>query len=71
MHFQDMVVEQVGGYFGQETVSFDVDQTVFQPADFPGGFLQIEPTRATLQFRNTIAADLLLQLDALSVVAFP
>lgn len=67
MHFQDMLVEQVAGYFGQETVAFEVDQTVFQPSDFPGGFLQIEPTRATLQFRNTIAADLRLQLDALSV----
>ena len=67
MHFQDMFVEQIAGYFGQETVAFDVDQTVFQPADFPGGFLQIEPTRAKLQFRNTIAADLRLQLDALSL----
>ena len=67
MHFQDMLVEQVAGYFGQETVAFEVDQTVFQPSDFPGGILQIEPTRATLQFRNTIAADLRLQLDALSV----
>lgn len=67
MHFQDMFVEQVAGYFGQETVAFEVDQTVFPPADFPGGFLQIEPTRAVLQFRNTIAADLRLQLDALSV----
>jgi hypothetical protein len=67
MNFQDMFVEQVGGYFGQETVAFDVDKTVFQPADFPSGFLQIEPTRAKLQFRNTIAADIRLQLDALSV----
>lgn len=67
MHFQDMFVEQVAGYFGQETVAFEVDQDVFQPADFPGGFLEIEPTRALLQFRNTIAADLRLQLDALSV----
>ena len=45
MNFQDMFVEQVGGYFGQETVAFDVDKTVFQPADFPR-VLQIEPTRA-------------------------
>ena len=34
MHFQDMVVEQVGGYFGQETVAFDVDQTVFPTRGF-------------------------------------
>jgi hypothetical protein len=67
MHFQDMLVEQVSGYFGQETVAFDVDQELFNPTDFPGGFLQIEPTRALLEFRNTIAADLRLQLDALTV----
>ena len=67
MHFQNMLVEQVAGYFGQETVAFDVNQTIYQPEEFPGGFLQIEPTRAKLQFRNTIAADLRLQLDALSV----
>lgn len=67
MHFQGMLVEQVAGYFGQETVAFDAEQQVFHPNDFPSGFLQIEPTRAVLQFRNTIAADLRLQLDALSV----
>ena len=67
MHFQDMLVEQVSGYFGQETVAFDVEQELFNPTDFPGGFLQIEPTRALLEFRNTIAADLRLQLDALTV----
>lgn len=67
MHFQGMLVEQVAGYFGQETEAFDAEQQVFNPNDFPSGFLQIEPTRAVLQFRNTIAADLRLQLDALSV----
>lgn len=67
MHFQEMLVEQVAGYFGQETVAFDTEQQVFHPNDFPSGFLQVEPTRATLQFRNTIAADLRLQLDALTV----
>lgn len=67
MHFQDMFVEQVAGYFGQEVIAFGVDQNVFQPSDFPSGFLQVEPTRAKLQFRNTVAADLRLQLDALSV----
>lgn len=67
MHFQGMFVEQVSGYFGQETVAFEVEQELFPPSQFPGGFLQIEPTLATLQFRNTIAADLRLQLDALSV----
>lgn len=67
MHFQDMMVEQVAGYFGQESVAFDLDQEVFKPADFPGGFLQIEPTRAKIRFRNTVAADFQLRWDALLV----
>ena len=67
MHFQELFVREVAGYFGQEIVSFDVEQSVFNPADFPGGFVQIQPTRAILEFHNTIAADLRLQLDQLAV----
>lgn len=67
MHFQELLVREVSGYFGQETIGFDVEQQVFDPVDFPSGFVEINPTRATLQFRNTIAADLRLQLDAMSV----
>ena len=67
MHFQDLLVREVSGYFGQETVDFDVEQQVFDPLEFPSGFVEINPSRATLQFRNTIAADLRLQLDAMTV----
>jgi len=67
MHFQELFVREVSGYFGQETVSFDVEQMVFDPVDFPGGFVEIVPSRAVLEFQNTIAADLRLQLDQLAV----
>ncbi|MDE0979424.1 MAG: hypothetical protein OSA78_05470 [Flavobacteriales bacterium] len=67
MHFQDMLVRQVTGYFGKEVVDFNVDQTVFDPEVFLGGFIDVEPTRARIKFQNTIGADLRLTLDALSL----
>jgi len=67
MHFQDMLVRQVTGYFGEELVELNVNQTVFDPENFLGGFIDIQPTRARLEFQNTIGADLRLTLDALSV----
>lgn len=67
MNFEDMLVRQVAGYFGQEVVELNVEQTVFDPEIFLGGFIDVEPTRARLEFRNTIGADLRLTLDALNV----
>jgi hypothetical protein len=67
IHFQDMLVRQVTGYFGKEIVDFNVEQTVFDPDIFSGGFIDIEPIRARLEFQNTIGADLRLTLDALSL----
>lgn len=67
MHFKDLLVQQVGGYFGQETLDFDVEQRVFDPELFTGGFLEVNPARALLSFRNTLAADIRLDLDALQV----
>jgi hypothetical protein len=67
MHFQDLVVRQVSGYFGQELLDLDVDQPVFDPDIFLGGFIGLEPTRAMLVFHNTIGADLKLTVDALAV----
>ena len=67
IHFQDMLVRQVTGYFGKEIVDFNVEQTVFDPEIFLGGFIEVEPIRARLEFQNTIGADLRLTLDALSV----
>lgn len=66
MHFQDLLVQQVAGYFGQEVLDFDVSQTVFDPDVF-SGFVEIQPTRANLEFHNTIAADIRLTLDAFAV----
>jgi hypothetical protein len=62
-----MLVRQVTGYFGKEIVDFNVEQTVFDPDIFSGGFIDIEPIRARLEFQNTIGADLRLTLDALSL----
>ena len=67
MHFQDMMVRQVAGYFGEELVDLNVEQTVFDPEIFLGGFIDVSPSRARLEFQNTIGADLRLTLDALSV----
>ena len=67
MHFQDLLVRQVTGYFGEEVVDLDVEQTVFDPEIFLGGFMDVAPTRARLEFQNTIGADLRLTLDALSI----
>lgn len=67
MHFKDLLVQQVSGYFGQETLDFDVEQKIFDSEVFTGGFLEINPTRALLAFRNTLAADIRLDLDALQV----
>lgn len=67
MHFRDLLVQQVAGYFGQEALDFDVEQKVFDSEVFTGGFLEINPTRALLSFNNTLAADIRLDLDALQV----
>ncbi|MDA7743624.1 hypothetical protein N8891_05325 [Flavobacteriales bacterium] len=67
MHFKDLLVQQVSGYFGQEMLDFDVEQKVFDSAVFTGGFLEINPSRAMLSFNNTLAADIRLDLDALQV----
>ena len=67
MHFQSLFVQEVAGYFGQEVVDFDVEQPMFSPVDFPAGFIEINPTRAMLAFHNTLAADLRLQLDAMTI----
>ena len=67
MHFQDMMVRQVAGYFGEELVDLNVEQTVFDPEIFLGGFIDVSPSRARLEFQNTLGADLRLTLDALSV----
>ena len=50
MHFKDLLVQQVAGYFGQETLDFDVEQKVFDPDVFTNGFLEINPTRARTFF---------------------
>lgn len=67
MHFKDFLVQQVAGYFGQETLDLDLEQKIFDSEVFTGGFLEINPTRALLAFRNTLAADIRLDLDALQV----
>lgn len=67
MHFKDLLVQQVAGYFGQETLDFDVEQKVFDPDVFTNGFLEINPTRASLSFQNTLAADMRLDFEALQV----
>jgi hypothetical protein len=67
MQFQDMLVRQVTGYFGAELLDIDVEESLFNPENFLEGFIDISPSRARLEFQNTIGADLRLTLDALSV----
>lgn len=67
MHFQDLMVQQVAGYFGQESVDFEVNQQLSDSMNLPTGFLEINPSRATLEFHNTIAADLRLQLNSMLI----
>ena len=71
MHFKDLIIRQVAGYFGQEFLDLDAEQTVFDSDIFVGGYIGLQPTRAMLSFHNTIGADLRLTLDALSVGGIP
>lgn len=65
LHFQDLRVREVRGYFGQEEIALDVRDRLVQPDRGATGFLDWEATRARLLLSNRMGADLRFQFDGL------
>ncbi len=63
--FQDLKVEELGGYFGQLTESTSADVALLDTVPLPEPVLDLEGTTAALHFTNTVGADLRLYLDTL------
>lgn len=65
LHFQDLRVREVRGYFGQEAIALQVRDRIVQPERGATGFLDWEATQARLVLSNRMGADLRFQFDAL------
>lgn len=67
MTFMGMQVRDIEGYFGSFEIDLDEGVPVFDPDVFPSGLIGLAPERADLKLVNGMAADLRLNLSALTL----
>lgn len=67
MTFMGMQVRDIEGYFGSFEINLNEGVPLFDPGAFPSGLLALVPDRADLQLVNGMAADLRLNLNALTL----